>query len=255
MRRGVAVLASAPGVVRAARDGVADGQFARDAPGAVAGRECGNGVLIDHGDGWQTQYCHLRRGSVAVRRGTRVERGATLGLVGLSGRTEFPHLHLALRRRGETIDPFVGRAAPSGCAQRRDTLWSAEAAAALQYRPVSIYEGGVAGAAPGVAQIHAGEGLAPARRVSPALVAWAAFYGVRAGDGITLSLADPDGRLLIERTRRADRTQARRVELAGLRRAADAWPAGRYRLTVRVARPRAGGAPLAVERIFAVEIE
>src|SRR3954469_21370580 len=65
---GVAVLAAAPGRVRAVRDGMADGE-------RVAGREAGNSVVIQHGDGWETQYAHLRRGSVAVRAGDRVEAG------------------------------------------------------------------------------------------------------------------------------------------------------------------------------------
>jgi hypothetical protein len=257
MQRGVAVLASAPGVVRATRDGVADRVLAggEPEPAAVAGRECGNGVLIDHGAGWQTQYCHLRRGSVAVRKGDRVERGAPLGLVGLSGRTEFAHVHLTLRHRGTNVDPFTGRAAGSGCAPGGSPLWTKEAAAALAYRFASIYDGGLAGAPPGLAQVLAGEGIAPARREAPALVAWTAVFGLRAGDELALSLADPAGRVLIERRQRVERTQARRVELAGLRRAAAPWPAGRYRLEVRVLRPQSGGAPLAVQRTFDAEIE
>lgn len=264
MRRGVPVVASAAGVVRATRDGVAERRFERGASGAaaeVAGRECGNGVVLDHGAGWQTQYCHLRQGSVAVKKGERVERGAPLGMVGLSGRTEFPHVHLTVRHQGRTIDPFTGRTAPEGrtgrgdCAQAGESLWTAAAGASLAYRPVSIYEASVAGMAPSVAQVHEGQDIVPARRDSPALVVWAAFYGVRAGDEVVLSLADPAGRVLLEKRRRLERTQARRVELAGLRRAAEFWPAGRYRALVRVMRAQADGAPLVVERILMVEIE
>lgn len=264
MRRGVPVLASAPGVVRATRDGVVDRRLERGAPAAVtevAGRECGNGVVIDHGAGWQTQYCHLRQGSVAVKKGERVERGASLGMVGLSGRTEFPHVHLTVRHQGRTIDPFTGRAGPEGraerggCAQAGESLWTAEAAAALPYRPVSIYEAGVAGAVPSAAQVHDGEDIVPARRASPALVVWTAIYGLRAGDEVLLSLADPAGRLLFERRRGVERSQARRVEITGLPRAAESWPAGRYVALVRVTRPQPGGTTLTVERRVEVEIE
>src|SRR5688572_19553698 len=67
-RRGVAVLAAAPGKVLRTRDGVADktiGQAAdpRDPVG------CGNAVVIDHGAGWQTSYCHMANGSVRVKPG------------------------------------------------------------------------------------------------------------------------------------------------------------------------------------------
>jgi hypothetical protein len=85
MLRGVAVVAAAPGVVRATRDGMADISIRETGREAVAGREAGNSVLIDHGDGWETQYSHLRRDSVRVHPGDRVKAGAVLGLIGLSG--------------------------------------------------------------------------------------------------------------------------------------------------------------------------
>ncbi|HEX8373593.1 MAG TPA: M23 family metallopeptidase, partial [Geminicoccaceae bacterium] len=66
MAEGVPVLAAAAGVVRGSRDGEPDqppdGRLAND----YGDRNCGNGVALDHADGWSTQYCHLRRGSVAV---------------------------------------------------------------------------------------------------------------------------------------------------------------------------------------------
>ena len=103
MEAGVPVLAAAAGIVRAVRDGEVDQRVEERGREAVAGRECGNGVLLDHGAGWQTQYCHLRRGSVAVAPGDRVTAGTRLGLVGLSGLTSFPHLHFEVRRAGREI--------------------------------------------------------------------------------------------------------------------------------------------------------
>ena len=49
MAAGVSVLAAASGRVKGMRDGIAD--FAP----VIADKECGNGVVIDHGDGWETQ--------------------------------------------------------------------------------------------------------------------------------------------------------------------------------------------------------
>jgi murein DD-endopeptidase MepM/ murein hydrolase activator NlpD len=74
MARGVAVIAAAPGTVRATRDGMADVNVAEAGFESVANVECGNGVMVDHDGGWATQYCHLKEGSIAVRRGDRVER-------------------------------------------------------------------------------------------------------------------------------------------------------------------------------------
>ncbi len=124
MREGVAVLAAAGGVVRAVRDGTADASVRETGDDKVRERECGNGLRIDHGDGWETQYCHLQRGSLRVRRGERVELGQTLGLVGLSGLTEYPHLHFTLRRHLGVLDPFRGSDAP-GCGVGGDPLGDA----------------------------------------------------------------------------------------------------------------------------------
>ena len=71
--------------MKATRDGMTDVSIRDAGHGAVAGREAGNGVLIEHGGGWQTQYSHLRSGSVSVKPGERVEAGTPLGLIGLSG--------------------------------------------------------------------------------------------------------------------------------------------------------------------------
>ncbi|MBK8543526.1 MAG: M23 family metallopeptidase [Caulobacteraceae bacterium] len=107
---GVAVLSPAAGVIAAIRDGEADGAFRRGGVTALNGRDCGNGVRIDHADGWSTQLCHMRNGSIRVRAGDRVTAGQAVGLIGLSGRTEFTHVHMALRRNNETLDPLTGGA-------------------------------------------------------------------------------------------------------------------------------------------------
>lgn len=255
MDRGMPVLATAPGVVRAVRDGMPDRRVSAAAPRDRSGRECGNGVVVDHGEGWETQYCHLRRGSVRVRAGERVERGTELGLVGMSGRTQFPHVHLSVRHEGRPIDPFVGAAAGSGCGRTGDPLWTSDAGAVLGYRPVSIYDAGVAGAPPTAEHVFSGEGISRARRASNALVVWSAIYGVRAGDEIALSLIDPGGQTLVEHRRRVERPQARRLEYAGRRRGEVLWTPGRYRAVVRVVRPQAEGGPLLVERILTLELD
>ncbi len=83
MEQGVPVVASAPGVVRRIRDGMEDQPLTDKASRArIVGRECGNGVVIEHEGGWQTQYCHLRRGSVQVKVGERTAGKARFALRG-----------------------------------------------------------------------------------------------------------------------------------------------------------------------------
>ena len=67
-KQGVPVIAAAAGRVKAIRDGMEDRLVDKDFD-ALQGKECGNGVVIDHGQGWETQYCHMRRGSIRVRQG------------------------------------------------------------------------------------------------------------------------------------------------------------------------------------------
>ncbi|MDX1541463.1 MAG: M23 family metallopeptidase, partial [Geminicoccaceae bacterium] len=97
MADGVEVVAAAAGTVIGIRDGESDLSPGQRTRPAMAGRHCGNGVRLDHGGGWTSQVCHLRRGSVRVALGDRVEAGDPLGLVGLSGATSFPHLHFGVQ--------------------------------------------------------------------------------------------------------------------------------------------------------------
>ena len=68
-----------------------------------------NYVSIQHDNGWKTDYYHLKRGSVAVNVGERVNCGTLLGLIGSSGYSSAPHLHFEVSDPYGTIwDPFAG---------------------------------------------------------------------------------------------------------------------------------------------------
>jgi hypothetical protein len=54
----------------------------------------GNFVVLDIGDGFYVNYAHLQPGSVRVKRGDTVRKGGVLGLVGNTGNSVAPHLHL-----------------------------------------------------------------------------------------------------------------------------------------------------------------
>src|SRR5688572_5478938 len=173
MAEGVQVRAAAAGVVEGLRDGQPDISVADRGPEQVEGQECGNGIRIGHGEGWITLYCHLRRGSIMVAQGDRVEVGQPLALVGLSGETSFPHLHLQIQQDERLVDPFVGPAPPDGCGRQYEPLWRPDVMARLDYRPVVLTNAGIATAAPEIDDVRRGwHRLDSLPTTVPALVLW-----------------------------------------------------------------------------------
>lgn len=67
-------------------------------------RGYGNTVIIDHGFGYKTLYAHLSE--ILVRPGTKVRRGAVIGLVGNTGMSLAPHLHYEVRMNDNPINPI-----------------------------------------------------------------------------------------------------------------------------------------------------
>ncbi|KQN54002.1 peptidase M23 [Pseudomonas sp. Leaf48] len=58
----------------------------------------GNFVRVLHSDGTMGVYLHLKKGSVSVREGQRVEVGSALALSGNTGNSSGPHLHFVVQR-------------------------------------------------------------------------------------------------------------------------------------------------------------
>jgi murein DD-endopeptidase MepM/ murein hydrolase activator NlpD len=64
----------------------------------------GNVVILDHGRGVFTIYCHMSRFNVAV--GDVVDTGEVIGYTGNTGRSLGPHLHFELAVGGVTVNPL-----------------------------------------------------------------------------------------------------------------------------------------------------
>lgn len=235
MAEGVPVLAAAAGVVSAMREGMADAiRLDPERAQAIAGQECGNGLVIDHGHGWQTQYCHLRRGSLTVAQGDRVAAGDPLGLVGSSGSSEFPHLEFLVRKDGTALDPFSGTpVSTGGCEDRRQALWSDAAAAQMPYRRGVIIAAGFADGP--IESERPGTEPGPS---SAALVGYGRAINLETGDVLAVTLVGPDGVMADNRTDPMVRPRARQLLFTGKRLRRERWPSGRY--TVRVELQRGG---------------
>jgi hypothetical protein len=203
----------------------------------------------------------MRRGSVDVVTGQAVTAGQGIGLVGLSGKTSYPHLHFALRLKRKVVGPFAGLG-PGGKPETRvlrsrrqgkgrgraDTeagrcgagprpLWRADTLAELPYRPVVIFNSGFAPAAPKVADVRKGRYRGGAlANDAKALVLWAELFGVAKGDRLRFRLIAPDGTELTDRLVVLEKNQARRFQYVGKKLRRASWPLGRYRGEVTVTR-------------------
>ncbi len=228
MEAGVDVLASAAGTVRGTRNDMRDVYYTPDLASEINGRDCGNGVVIAHGDGWETQYCHLKEGSIVVQSGDQVQAGDTLGQVGLSGRTQFPHVHLSVRRGGIPVDPFDPDGAIACGSPSETTLWRDDITAP-QGGLISI---GFADGIPDYDDVKAGTAAATTLSPNAPIVLWAFAFGARPGDVIQIAFDGPDGPLF-QTDDVLDRQQALVMRAGGLNVPDTGWLQGTYSGTVR----------------------
>ena len=225
---GVDVLAAAPGRIAALRDGVEDRRM--DNAEAISGIECGNAVRLDHGDGLQTLYCHLAKGSLTVAEGDSVERGQALGRIGLSGQTNYPHLHFTVLRDGESIDPFDYKA--SGiCGATAPTLWED----APPYVETGLFTAGFSNRVPEFSEVQNGDARVDGLAADTALVLYAHMFHAERADVLHLEAKGPDGSVFDHSILvKTDDAQAFRA--FGRRAPEEGWPSGDYTGTARLMR-------------------
>ena len=256
MTAGVPVVAAAAGTVLRARDGIEnhDGSDAAVAASVTAGRECGNGLVVDLGGGWETQYCHLSPG-LAVKEGDTVAVGQTLGTVGMTGAAAFPHVHFEVRHDGLSLDPFRPDPAAACGTAPAASLWAPDAggdhADVLAYMSPRLLNAGFAAGPVSMQAIDADVAATPPGADAEALVFFIRAIGLKGGDVQTLALVAPDGTVIAEQTAEPlDRDKAQWMIFTGRKRRGDAWPSGEYRGRYTVARN--GATVLSAERTLVI---
>lgn len=217
---GVTVRAAADGVVLRTRDGMPDDWMMR---GVTEVNACGNAVLIDHGHGWQTLYCHMRFGSVSVSPGDPVQAGDALGMVGLSGQTNHPHLHLRVLHDGETVDPFRPEATGT-CGDPGPTLWIDPPV----YTPTGLITAGFSDGVPTLVAVSDGSARRPVLSPDQPMVVYAHAAYPQPGDLLTISATGPSGTELFRREIVVETDQISQMRAFGKKAPDGGWPVGEY---------------------------
>jgi len=194
------VIAAAAGRVKDISDGVADLVISGRAQLKTGSSLCGNGIIIDHGAGLNTSYCHLKRGSLKVKRGQEVVKGQVIAFAGQSGLATWPQLAFSVSSNGFFLDPMTGKTEIEGCGFKPRPIIDVPAPFKA-YQPAAIVGMGFS-LAP-VATVAIATGKAPRFvQINPeekAINLWALLLGVKRGDAVKATLRDPRGRVFESR--------------------------------------------------------
>lgn len=187
MDRGVSVYAAAAGVVTEIHDGEFD-RYSRVTPNP--GNVSANYIKVDHGNGVETWYWHLKSGSLQVHLGDTISAGQTIGQVGSSGLSTDAHLHFEVRQNGAVIDTQLNPSA----------WWASPIAYSGNFK--GTLDKGVTKSAPSTADLVNRPTDAGTYLQAPNQQAyfWTCDYGVIAGDSLNFKFRKPDGSLFANYT-------------------------------------------------------
>lgn len=236
---GVPVIATKDGIVRRFRDGENDNWKTNADLDLIKQerKECGNAILIDHNDDTTSIYCHLRQNSITVTKGQRIKKGDSIGLVGMSGFTEFPHLHYGLIEDGKIIDPFTGASTEKECGlNNAKPLWERDLN--LTYKPFVIQAAEFSTTIPTLDSI--GRNATGTTQISlqdDNLVFWTVLLGVRTGDIIEMDIFDANNKLLVEEKIIQKKNRARQLYYIGKKINGTNVQEGAYTAKVKISRP------------------
>lgn len=237
MKRGVAVLAAMEGTIMRVRDNEPDKWSSREELDQIQKerKECGNAVMIDHGDGLQSIYCHMKQGSVKVKPGDKVKSGDVIGQVGLSGFTQFPHLHFGVIWEGALMDPFTGVDNTKACTNFKRSMWNSELD--VKYQPLVVQAAGFSNIVPTLPDLERNAKSQPTISASSDVFAfWGIMLGSRENDKIILEIKDPNGKIFARREVIQPKNRARQFYYTGKKLSGKSLAEGAYTGTITVER-------------------
>lgn len=236
MQKGVAVLAAADGNVIAVRDGVPDMNALINTRQDLEDIGCGNRVAIRHQNGVITDYCHMKQGSILVKKNDRIAAGQKIGEIGLSGLTEFPHLHFGIMNHHLFFDPFTGQPQYQG-KKPFHPLWQKDVMQRLQKSDRHLYNAGVSDSIPDWISIRGPENTKTdfsAR--TGVLILWADLIHVKKNDILEFSISGPDKQLFLKKQMIIHKPNVKKLLYTGKRIPSEGFQAGLYEGTIQFIR-------------------
>lgn len=239
LNEGIKVIAAADGMVIGVRNGLSDYPLKNreklddKTQQLIASKPCGNGVIIDHGEGWQTQYCHLRRNSIPVKNGQKVKAGAVLGVIGKSGHTTFPHTSVHFKKDGLTVDPYTGTNIETGCVEPKNAkgLWTDKASNEMAYRETALLGFGLSVEVPN--ETGARYGNYRIRKMDyddGPIHTWVDILGVKRDDILAVRIYGHEGSLLVNNEKVFEKNHSVVFQYFGSKMPTAGWPPGNYRI-------------------------
>lgn len=162
-------------------------------------------------------------------------------MVGMSGLTEFPHLHYGYIDKKQVIDPFTGRNSTTTCGlEDAKPLW--DRSLKLTYQPLTIQAAGFTNEVPTMQKLSEEATMLPALSFTDdKIVFWAMFLGVRVNDKITLEIINPNNKMLASEEIVQNRTRARQLYYIGKRLDKTKLQEGAYSAVAKIKRQQQDG--------------
>jgi hypothetical protein len=210
---------------------------------AIRGKECGNAITISHKRGFTTQYCHLRKNSIAVKKGEAVSKGQQIAEVGMSGLTSFPYLEFTVKSEENLVDPFTGAdpvsSSPYVPCGSLDIypLWDRDTEKKLKYLSSALLGAGFSQKPPHPNGVRAGKfNNKTLPDDTKFLIFWVDIFGIQKGDTLRILITDEEGTLLKEDLRHFKNSKTHHYQFLGTPHSNGFWPAGVYTATITLER-------------------
>lgn len=237
MKQGVDVVAAANGFVIATRDGVPDRNALAQDINQLQNIGCGNRVAIKHSGGWITDYCHMKNGSIRVHKGDFITTGQTLGQIGLSGLTEFPHLHINVQQNNQFYDPFTGSERYS---RGNNPLWGQNILPQLTYKPLVIYNVGISNEIPTLLNIRNEKYKNnQINSNSDMIIIWLDAFHIEKGDLINVIVKNSNGASFLTENVVISNSNAKKLMYVGCKKPINGFTKGTYNVQISFKRPGA----------------